>query len=136
MPSGLSQLARAVSAQMISVAGRPQNSADNPRASWPSERSSSVLGDVIGGNYEGRMMNDETHLTREQPVLENHRSCKVSNLAYWRKQSLVAKRLECGRFTAGFARRDGWWFVKFCALESAAQAGAVQTLREFGGAGG
>jgi hypothetical protein len=30
-------------------------------------------------------------------------------------------------------RRDGWWFVKFCAPESAAQAGAVQTLREFGG---
>ena len=47
---------------------------------------------------------------------------------------MVAKRLECGRFTAAFCtRRDGWWFVKFCEPESAAQAGAVQTLREFGG---
>ena len=48
MPSGLSHSARAVSAQTISAAGRPQNKAESPRASRPSERSSSASGDVIG----------------------------------------------------------------------------------------
>ena len=40
---GLSQSARAVSAQTISDAGKPQNKADKPRARCPSERSSSAL---------------------------------------------------------------------------------------------
>src|ERR1019366_5493676 len=62
MPSGFNQSARAVSAEMSSVAGNPQNSADSPRASLPSERRSCGLGDVIAGNYEGRMLNDETNL--------------------------------------------------------------------------
>src|SRR5882724_8350822 len=48
IPMGFSIWAFAVSTQMISVAGRLQNSADNPRASLPSERSSSALGGVIG----------------------------------------------------------------------------------------
>ena len=52
----LSQPARAVSAQMISVAGKPQNKAESPRASLPSERSSSALGaesDICESMKEG-----------------------------------------------------------------------------------
>jgi hypothetical protein len=45
---------------------------------------------------------------------------------------VVAKRLDCGRFTAAFgARRNGCWFVRFRPPESAAQADAFQTLRDF-----
>jgi len=51
---------------------------------------------------------------------------------YERKCPVVAKRLDCGDFSPAVgARRDAWWFVGFRPPESAAQADAVQTLRDF-----
>jgi hypothetical protein len=45
---------------MTSVAGKPQNKAESPRASWPSERSNSALGDVIG-----EMMKEERRMEKQ-----------------------------------------------------------------------
>jgi hypothetical protein len=49
-------------------------------------------------------MNGKTNSARVQPDLENWRSDKIPNLVMRREQLVVAKRLECGRFTAAFTR--------------------------------